>query len=179
MLVLSGFRCRSRGRFVPAHLHSNRTSPCEACSGSPTFSGGGEHVLTRDTYSHVETFTAPFVPMLLVPTAERAWPSGLVRRLRVEKLGAPEGRSVSLALKGRPEKVSVHPGSTCSLPGFTEVLEELAASPRFRGRFLGYSLMILQESSALGGACIGARAIGAAIKIDYKANVKVFYQHTF
>lgn len=64
-------------------------------------------------------------------------------------------------------------------PGFTEVLEELASSPRFRGRFLGYSLMSLQQSSALGGACIGAKGIGAAIKMNFKDNVKVFYQHTF
>ncbi|XP_075890216.1 N-acetyl-D-glucosamine kinase [Nelusetta ayraudi] len=63
--------------------------------------------------------------------------------------------------------------------GFTEVLEELASSPRFRGRFLGYSLMFLQQSSALGGACIGAKGIGAAIKMNFKDNVKVFYQHTF
>lgn len=65
------------------------------------------------------------------------------------------------------------------LPGFTEVLDGVGSSPGFRDHFLGYSLMVLQQSSALGGACIGARSIGTTINMDFKSNVKVFYQHTF
>ncbi|KAK5848536.1 hypothetical protein PBY51_006141 [Eleginops maclovinus] len=64
-------------------------------------------------------------------------------------------------------------------PGFTEVLDKVASSDKFKGRFHGYSLMFLQQSSALGGASLGARSIGATLTLDYKANTKVFYQHTF
>lgn len=39
--------------------------------------------------------------------------------------------------------------------------------------------MFLQQSTGLGGACLGAQNIGATISMDYTANVKVFYQHTF
>ncbi|XP_068611865.1 N-acetyl-D-glucosamine kinase isoform X4 [Brachionichthys hirsutus] len=64
-------------------------------------------------------------------------------------------------------------------PGFTEVLGKVASSDKFKGRFHGYSLMILQHSSALGGASLGARNIGAAVSLDYSTNVKVFYRHSF
>ncbi|KAF3836924.1 hypothetical protein F7725_004388 [Dissostichus mawsoni] len=64
-------------------------------------------------------------------------------------------------------------------PGFTEVLDKVASSDKFKGRFHGYSLLSLQQSSALGGASLGAQGIGAALTLDYKANAKVFYQHTF
>lgn len=165
---------------MPARLHPGRTGPCETYSSSATFGGGGENSLTLGTDAHVKTLTTPIASVTVVSAEERAGPSGLVCGLSVEKLGAPEGRSVSLELKPCPKKCDSPPQfNLCFLPGFTEVLEELAASPPFRGRFLGYRLMILQQSSALGGACIGARGVGATIKIDYKANVKVFYQHTF
>lgn len=64
-------------------------------------------------------------------------------------------------------------------PGFTEVLDKVASSDKFKGRVRGYSLLILQQSSALGGASLGAQSVGTPITMDYKANAKVFYQHTF
>lgn len=64
-------------------------------------------------------------------------------------------------------------------PGFTEVLNEVASSDKFKGRFRGYSLLVLQQSSALGGASLGAQTLGEKITMDYFANAKVFYQHTF
>ncbi|XP_070710763.1 N-acetyl-D-glucosamine kinase [Pempheris klunzingeri] len=63
-------------------------------------------------------------------------------------------------------------------PGFTEVLDKVAASDKFKGRFRGYSLLILQHSSALGGASLGAQSMGLSIALDYKANTSVFYRHT-
>lgn len=94
----------------------------------------------------------------------------------MEELGASESRSVSLKLMWGKFN---NPLTLSFLPGFTEVLDEVGSSPGFRDHFLGYSLMVLQQSSALGGACIGARSIGATINMDFKSNVKVFYQHTF
>jgi len=38
---------------------------------------------------------------------------------------------------------------------------------------------MLQQSSALGGASLGAQNLGDALNMDYGANVKVFYQQTF
>lgn len=67
----------------------------------------------------------------------------------------------------------------CFWPGFTEVLDNVASSDRFKGRFHGYSLMVLQQSSALGGAFLGAQSMGATITMNYTANAKIFYQHTF
>ncbi|XP_068443843.1 N-acetyl-D-glucosamine kinase [Clinocottus analis] len=64
-------------------------------------------------------------------------------------------------------------------PGFTEVLDEVASSDKFKGRFRGYSLLTLQQSSALGGASLGARSIEETLTMDYNANAKVFYRHTF
>ncbi|GAA6228236.1 N-acetyl-D-glucosamine kinase [Lates japonicus] len=64
-------------------------------------------------------------------------------------------------------------------PGFTEVLDKLASSDKFKGRFHGYSLLILRQSSALGGASLGAQSLGATLTMDYTASANVFYQHTF
>ncbi|XP_029382475.1 N-acetyl-D-glucosamine kinase [Echeneis naucrates] len=64
-------------------------------------------------------------------------------------------------------------------PGFTEVLDKLASTDKFKGRFHGYSLLTLKHSSALGGASLGAQVIGAKIKMDYASNANVFYQHSF
>uniref|UniRef100_A0A1A7YJ56 N-acetyl-D-glucosamine kinase n=1 Tax=Iconisemion striatum TaxID=60296 RepID=A0A1A7YJ56_9TELE len=64
-------------------------------------------------------------------------------------------------------------------PGFTEVLEKAASSDKLKERFRGYSLLILQQSSALGGASLGAQNLGSSISMDYSANADVFYQHTF
>ncbi|XP_072310796.1 N-acetyl-D-glucosamine kinase isoform X1 [Eucyclogobius newberryi] len=64
-------------------------------------------------------------------------------------------------------------------PGFTEVLCEAASREQFRSRFHGYRLLTLQYSSALGGASLGAQALGASIRMDYLSNAKVFYRHAF
>ncbi|CAL8376778.1 unnamed protein product [Gadus morhua 'NCC'] len=64
-------------------------------------------------------------------------------------------------------------------PGFTEGLASVARSKPFAGRFHGYRLLTLQQSSALGGAGLGARSVGATVTLDYAANASVFYQHTF
>ncbi|XP_041925662.1 N-acetyl-D-glucosamine kinase isoform X2 [Alosa sapidissima] len=61
--------------------------------------------------------------------------------------------------------------------GFTEVLAQ--AKGCGGGHFRGYSLMTLQQSSALGGAKLGAQNIGATLPLDYAANVNVFYKHSF
>ncbi|XP_077357235.1 N-acetyl-D-glucosamine kinase [Festucalex cinctus] len=63
-------------------------------------------------------------------------------------------------------------------PSFIEVLDEAASSEEFKGRFHGYSLLLLKQSSALGGASLGAQSIGAVLKMDYAANVNVFYHHS-
>ncbi|KAG7243257.1 hypothetical protein INR49_011703 [Caranx melampygus] len=64
-------------------------------------------------------------------------------------------------------------------PGFTEVLDKLGSSDKFKGRFRGYSLLVLRQSSALGGARLGAESSGASITMDYAANTNIFYRHTF
>ena len=64
-------------------------------------------------------------------------------------------------------------------PGFTEFLARVASSEQFKGRFRGYSLLTLKQSSALGGAALGAQSVGAMLTLDYAANTNVFYQHTF
>ncbi|KAM9718402.1 N-acetyl-D-glucosamine kinase isoform 2-T2 [Menidia menidia] len=64
-------------------------------------------------------------------------------------------------------------------PGFTEVLQEASSSGKFSDRCRGYSLLMLKQSSAFGGASLGAQSIGDAIVMDYGANAQVFYQHTF
>lgn len=63
--------------------------------------------------------------------------------------------------------------------GFTEVMDAAAASPELKARFRGYRLLILQQSSALGGAQLAAQSLGASIDMDYAANAKVFYQRSF
>ncbi|XP_067117675.1 N-acetyl-D-glucosamine kinase [Osmerus mordax] len=64
-------------------------------------------------------------------------------------------------------------------PGFTEILAGAAATPKFKGRFHGYSLLTLSQSSALGGASLGAQNAGATVTLDYAANTNVFYRHSF
>ncbi|XP_019718776.1 N-acetyl-D-glucosamine kinase [Hippocampus comes] len=61
---------------------------------------------------------------------------------------------------------------------FIEVLDEAASSDEFKARFHGYSLLVLKQSSALGGASLGARSLGALLKMDYAANVDIFYRHS-
>ncbi|KAI1888362.1 hypothetical protein AGOR_G00184220 [Albula goreensis] len=59
-------------------------------------------------------------------------------------------------------------------PGFTEVLAQVAG-----GHFSGYSLLTLHQSSALGGASLGARSIGTTLPLNYNANAHVFYKCSF
>ncbi|XP_076026885.1 N-acetyl-D-glucosamine kinase [Genypterus blacodes] len=59
--------------------------------------------------------------------------------------------------------------------GFTDVLTAVASSDKLKGRFHGYSLLTLQQSSALGGASLGAQSLGVAFAMDYAANANVFY----
>ncbi|XP_077598322.1 N-acetyl-D-glucosamine kinase isoform X2 [Stigmatopora nigra] len=64
-------------------------------------------------------------------------------------------------------------------PGFTEVLDEAARWDELKGRFSGYSLLWLKQSSALGGASLGARSLDTHINMDYADNVDVFYRHSW
>ncbi|XP_016890140.1 N-acetyl-D-glucosamine kinase isoform X2 [Cynoglossus semilaevis] len=64
-------------------------------------------------------------------------------------------------------------------PGFTEVLREIASSVGLRGLFHGYTLLSLRQSSAVGGASLGAQSLDAKLSMDYSANTNVFYKHTF
>lgn len=61
--------------------------------------------------------------------------------------------------------------------GFTQVLSE--AQAHGYSHFHKYSLLTLHQSSALGGAKMGAQNAGASLPLDYSANVKVFFSHTF
>ncbi|XP_066574418.1 N-acetyl-D-glucosamine kinase [Amia ocellicauda] len=59
-------------------------------------------------------------------------------------------------------------------PGFTEVLEGCGSVS-----FTRYSLLTLRQSSALGGASLGALSVGIKLPLNYAANAKVFYTHSF
>ncbi|KAM4051181.1 N-acetyl-D-glucosamine kinase isoform 3-T4 [Anomaloglossus baeobatrachus] len=62
--------------------------------------------------------------------------------------------------------------------GFIEVLEKARSGPR--GRHLSrFSLMKLKQSSAVGGAGLGAKNIGIDLPINYQENVHIFYSHSF
>lgn len=61
--------------------------------------------------------------------------------------------------------------------GFTQVLSE--AQARGYSHFQKYSLLTLRQSSALGGAKMGAQNAGASLPLDYSANVNMFFSHTF
>ncbi|XP_049599759.2 N-acetyl-D-glucosamine kinase isoform X1 [Syngnathus scovelli] len=63
-------------------------------------------------------------------------------------------------------------------PSFVQVLDETAASQELKGRFHSYSLLSLKRSSAVGAASLGAQSLGALLKMDYAANVDVFYRHS-
>uniref|UniRef100_A0A493TZT8 N-acetyl-D-glucosamine kinase n=1 Tax=Anas platyrhynchos platyrhynchos TaxID=8840 RepID=A0A493TZT8_ANAPP len=62
--------------------------------------------------------------------------------------------------------------------GFVRVLAQ-ARGGRPGGPFTHFSLLKLRQSSALGGASLGAKSIGQALPLDYAANVDVFYSHRF
>ncbi|XP_030636513.1 N-acetyl-D-glucosamine kinase [Chanos chanos] len=62
-------------------------------------------------------------------------------------------------------------------PGFTQVLDQ--AKDSVGGHFRGYSLLTLCQSSAVGGALLGAKKAGATLPLNYSANVNILYRHTF
>lgn len=65
-----------------------------------------------------------------------------------------------------------------SPPGFIRVLDQ--AHNEYPGSsFSRFSLLKLKQSSALGGASLGARHIGQDVPLDYTANVDIFYTHSF
>ncbi|XP_048041924.1 N-acetyl-D-glucosamine kinase [Megalobrama amblycephala] len=61
--------------------------------------------------------------------------------------------------------------------GFTQVLSQ--AQAHGFSHFRKYSLLTLRQSSALGGAKMGAQNAGASLPMDYSANANVFFSHTF
>lgn len=61
--------------------------------------------------------------------------------------------------------------------GFTQVISEARATGY--SHFCKYSLLTLRQSSALGGAKLGAQNAGATLPLDYSANANVFFSHTF
>lgn len=61
--------------------------------------------------------------------------------------------------------------------GFTQVLSQ--AQAHGFSHFRKYSLLTLRQSSALGGAKMGAQNAGATLPLDYSANANVFFSHTF
>ncbi|ROL47930.1 N-acetyl-D-glucosamine kinase [Anabarilius grahami] len=61
--------------------------------------------------------------------------------------------------------------------GFTQVLSQ--AQAHGFSHFRKYSLLTLRQSSALGGAKMGAQNAGASLAMDYSANTNVFFSHTF
>lgn len=61
--------------------------------------------------------------------------------------------------------------------GFTQVISQ--AQSNGNSHFLKYSLLILRQSSALGGAKLGAQNAAATLPLDYSANVNVFFTHSF
>nr|XP_055067787.1 N-acetyl-D-glucosamine kinase [Misgurnus anguillicaudatus] len=61
--------------------------------------------------------------------------------------------------------------------GFTQVISEAQATGY--SHFCKYSLLTLHQSSALGGAKLGAQNAGATLPLDYSANANVFFSHTF
>ncbi|NP_001128696.1 N-acetylglucosamine kinase L homeolog [Xenopus laevis] len=62
--------------------------------------------------------------------------------------------------------------------GFIQVLAD-NHKEQAGGSFSRFSLLKLKQSSAVGGASLGARNIGQILPLNYEANVDVFYTHSF
>ncbi|XP_002938443.2 N-acetyl-D-glucosamine kinase [Xenopus tropicalis] len=62
--------------------------------------------------------------------------------------------------------------------GFLEVLADRHGGPA-GSSFSRFSLLKLKQSSAMGGASLGARNIGHVLPLNYAANVDIFYTHSF
>uniref|UniRef100_A0A3B3D9Q6 N-acetyl-D-glucosamine kinase n=1 Tax=Oryzias melastigma TaxID=30732 RepID=A0A3B3D9Q6_ORYME len=132
--------------------------------------------------SHFAGFCKKLSEEIIKQRPRRADP---VRGLRVEELVSPAAGSVLAANQNFCFKCLKNYKSCFEIlqfwssPGFTDVLDQAASSGQLKARCHGYSLLSLQHSSALGGACLGAQSLGARIDLDYAENAKVFYQHTF
>ncbi|KAG8453273.1 hypothetical protein GDO86_000054 [Hymenochirus boettgeri] len=61
--------------------------------------------------------------------------------------------------------------------GFVEIMDK--ARNGLAGNFSKFSLLRLKQSSAVGGASLGAKDTGHVLPLDYGANVDVFYTHSF
>ncbi|XP_062850315.1 N-acetyl-D-glucosamine kinase [Trichomycterus rosablanca] len=61
--------------------------------------------------------------------------------------------------------------------GFTQVLSETKKSGY--NHFQKYSLLTLRQSSAVGGAKLGAQKAGAVLPLDYSTSASVFFSHSF
>ncbi|KAM5192592.1 N-acetyl-D-glucosamine kinase [Mantella aurantiaca] len=62
--------------------------------------------------------------------------------------------------------------------GFIQVLDKARSSQHGNG-LRRFSLLRLKQSSAVGGACLGAKNIGEDLPLNYQDNVDVFYTHSF
>lgn len=127
----------------------------------------------------VPTANASVLFLLAAVIKRRAGAAHPVCGLRVEELVSPEAGSVVLLLKSEEKKNKHLDNFLFFSSGFTEVMDTAASSDKLKGRLRGYSLLILQQSSALGGARLGAQRLGDAIAMDYAANAQVFYRHSF
>ncbi|KAM9431720.1 N-acetyl-D-glucosamine kinase [Clarias gariepinus] len=61
--------------------------------------------------------------------------------------------------------------------GFTQVLSQAKMSDY--SHFQKYSLLTLRQSSAVGGAKLGAQNAGATLPLDYSTSATVFFSHSF
>ncbi|KAB5579249.1 hypothetical protein PHYPO_G00192920 [Pangasianodon hypophthalmus] len=61
--------------------------------------------------------------------------------------------------------------------GFTQVLSQAKLSGY--SHFQNYSLLTLRQSSAVGGAKLGAQNAGATLPLDYSTSASVFFSHSF
>nr|ADO27805.1 n-acetyl-d-glucosamine kinase [Ictalurus furcatus] len=61
--------------------------------------------------------------------------------------------------------------------GFTQVLSQAKLSGY--SNFQKYSLLTLRQSSAVGGAKLGAQNAGATMPLDYSTSSSVFFSHSF
>ncbi len=196
-------RCRRRGRALSVCVHPGWESPGKTRRSSLTCSTrGNTHTHTHTCILSLICYKRSLHEFLAIFSSSLSWQPLLSGDLGLPILCVGSvWKSWELMKPGqcppkqrKPCPSLIFPSSKVLLnlsflsfvhvflrpwPGFTEVLDKVASSDRFKGRFCGYSLLILQQSSALGGASLGAQSMGAAITMDYTANAGVFYRHTF
>ncbi|TSL41004.1 N-acetyl-D-glucosamine kinase [Bagarius yarrelli] len=61
--------------------------------------------------------------------------------------------------------------------GFTQVLSQAKQSGY--SHFQKYSLLTLRQSSAVGGAKLGAQNAGATLRLDHSTSASIFFKHSF